>query len=64
MTAMWKIPTTLTRLAREEIGQSMVEYVIATGAAVLASYFILILFHRWLSWYYYDAAALISLPIP
>ena len=61
---MWKFTTHLARLAADEIGQSTTEYAIATGGAVIAAYFVLITFHRWLSWYYYDVAALISLPVP
>ena len=61
---MWKFATRLCRVASEQVGQSTTEYVIATGGAVLAAYFVLITFQRWLAWYYYDAAALISLPIP
>lgn len=64
MSAVWKFATHLARVSTEEIGQATTEYAIATAGAVLAAYFVLITFQRWLSWFYYDAAALISLPIP
>lgn len=64
MLGMWKISTRIVRLVRDELGQATAEYVIATGAAVIAAYYVLITFHRWLAWYYYDAAALVSLPLP
>ncbi len=64
MLGMWKIPTRVVRLAKGELGQATAEYVIATGAAVIAAYYVLITFHTWLAWYFYDAAALVSLPLP
>ena len=53
---MWKFATHIVRRAADQAGQSTTEYAIATGAAVLAAYYVLIVFQRWLAWYYYDWA--------
>ena len=61
---MWKFATHLTRRLGDRAGQSTAEYVIATAGAVLASYFVLEVFGQWLAIWYYDATAVICLPIP
>jgi len=61
---MWKFTTRAVRLVADQAGQSTSEYAIATGGAVIAAIAVLEIFQEWLAFYFYDAAALVSLPIP
>jgi len=61
---MWKSATRASQRFLGRSGQATAEYVIATAGAVLAAYIVLQTFEQWLAWFYYDATAVISLPIP
>lgn len=61
---MWKSPTRVCGRFLGRTGQAMVEYAIATAITVFAAYVVLQVFHNWLAWFYYDATAIICLPIP